>query len=356
MKYLRASLALCGLLFAAAPSAVPQEPPASPASDSEFQQDFERAEKALEKNQYGEAVKYYKRANKRMQNNCSACYWGAARAYIGLGASKDAIESCDRLLKLASTDQTRAQAHNLKGVALAARAKGDRERLTEAEQEIRQAISLNPDPERFHFNLGMVLLKQGRDPEGIGELQKYVEKVGDADSGDDARWYMENPRRARENFFPSFGEVTLDGHHLSLSDLAGKVVVFDFWATWCPPCVQSVPKLRLLQRDFGKDPRFVLVSVSVDRNEDAWKEFVGRNKMEWAQILDRKGAFYRKFAGQDGLTIPTYFVVDHEGKIRYRSTGDNGITVAYVYDEVARCLKALQKAEAAAERGEDKPR
>jgi hypothetical protein len=91
----------------------------------------------------------------------------------------------------------------------------------------------------LHFNLGYTLLQEGRDAEGIAELKKFTAVESEGAKADQALKLIENPRRAREAYAPDFSFITSEGEYLSLDDLRGKVVLLDFWGTWCPPCVES---------------------------------------------------------------------------------------------------------------------
>jgi thiol-disulfide isomerase/thioredoxin len=108
-----------------------------------------------------------------------------------------------------------------------------------------------------------------------------------------------------------FSLKTLDGKLLSSKSLQGKVVLLDFWGTWCPPCVSAVPSLRELSRDMRGEP-FVLVSVAVEEDDGPVKQFVQRYQMDWPQVWDPNAAFAR----QAGISrFPTYILLDQDGKV-----------------------------------------
>lgn len=130
---------------------------------------------------------------------------------------------------------------------------------------------------------------------------------------------LADPRRARAGIAPEFERTTLEGQQLSLSHLAGRVVVLDFWATWCPPCRTSVPELRELTRKYPTD-KLVLISVSADKDEKEWREFVAKKNMDWAQYRDRDHKQLDAFAIR---AFPTYLVIDGDGVVQERITGLN---------------------------------
>ena len=103
---------------------------------------------------------------------------------------------------------------------------------------------------------------------------------------------------ARLQLAPNFRVTTLDGKTITLESLTGKVVLIDFWATWCPPCRRALPHLQKMVKEFAGQP-FVLLSVSLDPDEGKWKSYTAQNHMTWPQY--RAGGF-------DG-EIPTLFAV-----------------------------------------------
>jgi len=151
---------------------------------------------------------------------------------------------------------------------------------------------------------------------------------------------IKDPRRARENFAPDFAFTSSEGEHITLDDLHGKVVLLDFWGTWCPPCVESVPELRNLQKKYAKEPNFVIIGISSDSDEAEWREFTVKNKMIWPQYLDHDRRIQRAFGIH---AFPTYILIDHEGIVRFSSIGAGWTRAANLSDAVNKQIKIVAK-------------
>jgi len=307
-----------------------------------YEDEMEKGREFMRRHKYDDALKSFKRANEMADKKSPQCFLGMAQAYQGLEAYKNVIESCDKLIELAGSDiQLRALAYNLKGIALQSQGEGkDQKKLREAEAVFRQAVALNSDLSIIHYNLGLILMQQGRDAEGIAELRNYLELAPKGTKLDDARQLIQNPRRARENYAPDFSITTSEGEYISLEDLRGKVVLLDFWATWCPPCVASTPAFRSLHKRFQKEQSFVMIAISSDHEVEKWREFIAKNQMVWPQYRDRDSKVQRAF---EVRSFPTYIVIDHEGIVRFRTSGFGSSGTAQIEGAISKALKVKSK-------------
>ena len=101
---------------------------------------------------------------------------------------------------------------------------------------------------------------------------------------------------------------------INLSSLKGKVVLIDFWASWCGPCRQSIPSIVKLHNKY-KDKGFEVLGVSLDAKKKDWLAAVKYFKMKYTLVMD-SAAWNSKIAGMYGVeAIPASFLVDREGKI-----------------------------------------
>ena len=98
---------------------------------------------------------------------------------------------------------------------------------------------------------------------------------------------------------------------VTLSSLKGKVVLVDFWASWCRPCRQTVPGLKKLYSLY-RDKGFEIYGVSLDDNADAWKKAIREDQSAWIHVNDKLGNVANQWVVS---VIPTTYLLDKAGKI-----------------------------------------
>jgi len=315
---------MAGVLLAALALAVPApaRQQAARAPQGEFDpaaaQALSEARSAFSAGHYKDALKAYRRASKIEREACFPCWSGIVQCQKMLGDFDGALKSGDKLLALAASDQEKIAAHVIRGDTFMALNANDKT-LTAAESEYREGLQSAPNMTLLHSRLAVAMFKQSKDDEGRAEARRVIELEPSGSLAAEARQLLANPERARRRFAPEFHLTTLQGEKIGLDTLAGKVVVLDFWATWCGPCRQSVGELRELVKRFPQD-EFVLISVSADKDERKWRDFVSEKKMEWRQYWDSEGDIGRLF---DVHALPTYLVIDRDGSIRERLVGLN---------------------------------
>lgn len=105
------------------------------------------------------------------------------------------------------------------------------------------------------------------------------------------------------------------GAAVSLHAMKGKVVLVDFWASWCRPCRQNNPALVDLHKKFkGKD--FEILGVSIDKSKADWIRAIQKDRLTWPQVLDPGGWDAQSTANYGVDAIPASFLIDKEGVIR----------------------------------------
>lgn len=117
---------------------------------------------------------------------------------------------------------------------------------------------------------------------------------------------------------PDFTQNQVDGTAMNLSDLRGKVVLVDFWASWCRPCRKANPEVVALYNKY-KDQDFEIIGVSLDRNKGAWEKAIEVDKLTWYHVSDLKG-WQNAVAQLYGVrSVPQTFLLDAEGRIIARN-------------------------------------
>ena len=114
----------------------------------------------------------------------------------------------------------------------------------------------------------------------------------------------------------------IDGQSIVKKDFSGKVTLINFWATWCPPCIEEIPSLNRLQQKMAGKP-FELISINYAQDRDTVVEFLERVKVDFPVLLDRDGAYAKQW---NVISYPSTFVIDTRGNIRY------GVNAAIEWD------------------------
>ncbi len=118
------------------------------------------------------------------------------------------------------------------------------------------------------------------------------------------------------NAAPDF-TVTDSERTVALKDLRGKVVVLNFWATWCPPCVEEMPSLVRMQREL-KDKGVTVLAVSVDDDARQYHQFLDKNKVDLLTVRDprqQSNELYGTFK------FPETYIIDRQGVLRRKFIG-----------------------------------
>ena len=135
---------------------------------------------------------------------------------------------------------------------------------------------------------------------------------------------------------PEFVVEMFDGQKIDIKDLKGKIVLINFWATWCPPCQEELKRVQkeIVDRFKGKD--FVFLAISREETREQVKKFRERNGYTFPMGLDPERKIYSKFAT---ATIPRNFIIDKKGKIVEIEVGYTKEAFAKIIEKLERLLK-----------------
>ena len=343
MRALAFALALLAAPAASAPAVAAEAPP--PNAEAEL----DKARRALQQQRYHEAARSFRQADKLAGGRCADCQLGLAKALNRVPDYLGALAAADAALAAAPDDFLRAHALNERGLALLALGPRDAKRYEAAAEAFAQVLAISGgSANAARVNRAEALIRLERRDEAVKLLEEYLRREPDGPSATRARELVGDPARVGKaivpSFAPSFALETLAGEPLRDEHFRGKVLLLDFWATWCGPCVAAVPRLRRLANEMAAEP-FVLLSVSVDRTPTLVEKFVARHKMDWPQVWDQGSAFTRRCGVQ---SYPTYLLVNHEGEVVFSKSGWSSAVERQLRKEIAAAIAAAKAAATAA--------
>jgi thiol-disulfide isomerase/thioredoxin len=316
---------LIGLIGCAVAVSAGQEKDEGP-SNEKAQKTYREALQYVHDRQPQYALDSFKKADKQDDGHCVACQKKMIKYGLEFRDWKTAETAAEELVKEAQSPKEVALAHYQFGIVLLNEGidKHKDDVFNRCHDEMSKALAAVANfPDAVYVD-GRALAYLKQDDAAKARFEQFVKMLSsDTPDRQRAQRYIDDPELARARLAPPFAVTTMSGQRISLDDLTGKVVLIDFWATWCGPCRAALPHMREIAKKFEGQPLIVL-SVSVDSDEGTWKEFVAKNEMTWPQYFDRgfTGPIAKLFGVQ---AIPHTFTIDSDGVLQDEHIGDASI-------------------------------
>jgi thiol-disulfide isomerase/thioredoxin len=285
------------------------------------------------------AIDAYKKANKIAGGKCVDCLERINTLETKIGSYKDAAETAAELAAAVNTPADKSIAEALRGQALYSLA-GDKPKpaqLLAIDETLKAALADYPKNLTARFLDGMVLARMEQTDAARQQFEACVAQASPNDPAYiRAKHFAANPDLSYAKMAPAFTVTALDGSKFALDEMGGRVVLIDFWATWCGPCNEELPHMKKIAKEFAGQP-LVIISISWDSDPEKWKAFIAKNEMSWVQYRDADHELSKAF-GIDA--IPHYFTIDSSGVLTAEMLGEGS-------DVEGKLRKLVAKAKAA---------
>ena len=292
----------------------------------------------------------FNKANKIAGGSCWECLDGLYSAEMAEGDYKGAIEAAEKMEGIATAPSVKSIAEYRRGDAILLKA-GDKPKQDQREQAhaaFQQALTNYPKNLPALFRDGEVLTRLGKIDEAkvcFGECAAMVKPSDPARLR--AQHFAEDPTLSLKKRAPAFEVTALDGTRFNLDAMGGRVVLIDFWATWCGPCNEALPEVKKIAKDFAGEP-LVIISVSWDNDDAKWRQFIQKNEMTWLQYRDADHSLSKAFGVE---AIPHYFTIDSDGVLTAEMVGSDSNVEGRLKKLVAKARDAQkQRSETAEQR------
>jgi thiol-disulfide isomerase/thioredoxin len=308
-------------------------------SNSKFVSAMDEAKQLARKQQYTFAIDAYKKACKIADQKDEHCLTELYMLQMKTASFKDAAVTASALEAIAANPTDKSYAEVKRGHALLFQAgeKNKPDLLKSADAAFKAAIADNSKNGAAYYLDGQALARLNQIDAARDQFKTCLTCVSPKDpSYLRAQHFAEDPALSTHPMAPSFTVTALDGSKFTLDAMGGRVVLIDFWATWCGPCNEELPHIKKIAKEFAGQP-LVIISISWDSNEQKWRDFINKNEMTWVQYRDADHHLSTMF----GINaIPHYFTIDADGVLTSEMLGEGS-------DVEGKLKKLIAKAKAA---------
>jgi thiol-disulfide isomerase/thioredoxin/predicted negative regulator of RcsB-dependent stress response len=337
------TLHLATLLCFLSPAFVAQTHP-DYRSNPKFQTAISDGKLLADNEDYDDAIASYQEANEIARGKDKTVLRALIELQITNGDYDDAINTAHAFAAIAITPAEKSYAETSRGRVLFLQAEPqsgsqfDPVLLNSADAAFNAALAFDPKNSAALFTDGEVLVHLGQTEAARARFQACLTSVRPGDPiYVRSQRFAKDPTQALLQLAPAFTVTTLDGSSFNLDQMKGRVVLIDFWATWCGPCMEELPQIKQIAKDFAGQP-LVILSLSWDEDEQKWKKFVAKNQMTWPQYCDTNHRIGNLFEVRG---LPSYFTIDSDGVLTTEMLGGG-------FDVEGRLKKLVDKAKAAA--------
>jgi thiol-disulfide isomerase/thioredoxin len=317
-------------------------------SNPKFQTAISDGKLLADNQDYDDAIASYEEANEIAGGKDKSVLHALIELQIANGDYEDAINTARKFGMVATTPAEKSYAEASRGRIFFHQAEPqsgsqfNRALLTAAADAFLGALAFDPKNSSALFTDGQVLVHLGQIEAARARFKACLSSI----SQDDpiyvrALRFAEDPALALLQLAPAFTVTTLDGSRFNLDQMKGHVVLIDFWATWCGPCMEELPQIKKISKDFAGQP-LVILSISWDEDGQTWKKFIAKNQMTWPQYRDTSHRIGRLFGVE---ALPGYFTIDSDGILTAELVG-GGFDIESRLNELVAKAKATASAPA----------
>src|ERR1700733_8490332 len=323
MRRVTQALLLASLTFSLSATSLAQ-PVRDYRTNPKFRTAIDDAKLLAENQEYELAIASYQEANEIAHGKDKPCLRAIIDLEITSGRYDEAIATAHAFRAIATTPAEKSYAEATRGRVLFVQAEPDSGThydptlLNKADAAFKSALALDPRNSTALLTDGEVLVHLGQIESARTQFKACLACITPDDpSYGRTRRFAEHPDLALQQMAPAFTVTALNGSRFNLDQMNGRVVLIDFWATWCVPCLKELPHIKQIAKDFAGQP-LVILSISWDEDEQTWKDFIRKNGMTWPQYHDTDHRLGQLFQIEG---LPSYFTIDSEGVLTSESLG-----------------------------------